>query len=128
MASYAFTAPILKGKTETLKKYAREAMGPRRNEYFDFDRKIGLEVEQIWIQQTPGGDMVVARWETDNPARIMEECMTSEHPFGKWFREKVLFECLGLSPSDEGGPLNELIVDYHGQSVGDKTYSESRKK
>ena len=128
MPTYAFAAPIVRGKTETLKKYAQEAMGPRLNEYLDFDRQIGLNLEQIWLQRMPDGDMVVASWETNDPAKVMEYCMTSEHPFGKWFREKILFECLGLNASDPMPPLNEKIVDIHGQTKGEKSYSGMRNR
>jgi hypothetical protein len=128
MPTYAFAVPVLPGKTEDLKRYAREMNGPRRDEYDRSSRKMGLAVEQLWLQHTPQGDFIVVRWETDNPAKIFEQGMNSNDPYDKWFREKVIVECLGVNPSDPIPPINEQLVDYQGQPTGKKTYEESKKR
>ncbi len=110
MATYVFAMPILPGKTEDLKRYAREAMGPRREEYHKSSQKMKLDVEQVWIQHTPQGDFAVARWETDNPTHIFEEAMKSNDPYDKWFREKVIIECFGLDPNGPLPQINEQIL------------------
>ncbi len=128
MATYAFAMPILPGKTEDLKRYAREAMGPRRDEYQKSSQKMGLEIEQVWIQHTPQGDIVVVRWETDDPTRIFEQGMKSNDPYDVWFREKVIFECLGVDPDGPLPQINEQIVDHYARPASKKSYEESRKR
>jgi hypothetical protein len=122
MATYAFSMPIVKGKTETLKKYAQELRGERREQYFDYARKAGLDLEQIWIQHTPYGDMLVVRWETDDPEKIMEYSRTSQDPINNWFREKILVECLNIDLSNPTPP-NEQIIDFHIQPQKEKAYT-----
>jgi hypothetical protein len=89
-------------------------------------------VEQLWLEQTPQGDLLLVRWETDDPARIFQIGMTSTDSFDTWFRDKIIIECLGIDPSDPLPPLNELLIDYQGIRTGamkdEKIYQESRKK
>ncbi len=129
MANYAFTMPILPGKTDTWKKYAQEMKGPRHDELNKSRQKVGIKTEQVWLQHTPNGDMVVVHWEssTDNPTKIFEQLMKSNEPFDKWFREKILIECHGMDINNPP-PKNEMILDNKIQMVGEKEYSESRKR
>ncbi len=122
MATYALAMPIRKGKTETFKKYAQELRGERREQYFDYARKVGLDLEQVWIQHTPDVDLLVIRWETDDPKKVMEYTRTSQEPFNKWFREKILVECLDIDLSNPP-PLNEQIIDFHIQPQKEKAYT-----
>jgi hypothetical protein len=128
MATHAFAVPILPGKTEDLKKYIREMNGPRRDEYRKSSEKTGLDIEQMWLQHTPEGDMLVVRWETDNPTRVIEQGFHSNDTFDQWFREKVIVECLGMNPSEPPPAFPEMISDYQSQRIGKKTYEETRKR
>ena len=128
MANYAFTVPIVSGKTETWKKYVQEREGPRKDDFTRSRQKAGLRTEQVWLQQTPMGDMAVVVWETDNPTRVFEYFMKSNDPSDVWFREKILIECHNMNPAGPLPPMNEQMLNFKSQSVGEKVYSESRKR
>jgi hypothetical protein len=126
MANYVFALPIQPGKTEVMKGYAREMEGPRREEFRKRNQQIGLRAVQVWIQHTPDGDLALVRWETDDPRKAFEQMAKSDDPFEKWFREKIMVETFGRDPAGPVPPINEQIVDYREQSVGEKAYSGTR--
>jgi len=66
--------------------------------------------EDVFLQSTPMGDMVVVSMECDDPAKVMERLLTSTDPFDVWFREKVLVESHGVDPSGPPPPVNETIT------------------
>jgi hypothetical protein len=111
MRSYAFVMPILPGKTETWLGYVNEITGPRKEEWKMSRKKLGLQAEQVWLQNTPMGDMCVIRFETDNPGRFFENIMNSNDPFDLWFKEKVLIECHGLKADQAMPPLNKQVLN-----------------
>jgi hypothetical protein len=128
MANYAFTVPMVPGKTETWKKYLQEMKGPRHNEFEKSRQRAGLRTEQVWLQQTPMGDMCVVVWDTDNPKKAFEYFMKSNDPADIWFRDKVLIECHNMNPSGPMPPINEQMLDNKGQLVGERTYAETKKR
>jgi hypothetical protein len=110
MSVYLFSVPLAAGKTDTWKKYMKELTGPRHDDYVKSRKRLGLEVEQVFLQQTPHGDMCVVRWETDNPQQTFETIAKSDEPFDKWFRDKVLIECHDMDLS-QAMPMNKQVVD-----------------
>jgi hypothetical protein len=128
MSIYAFTVPILQGKTETWKRYVQEREGPRLNDIIRSREKAGLHTEQVWLQQTPMGDFAVVVWETDNPKKVFDYFMKSTDPIDVWFREKILRDCHGMESSMPLPPLNEQVLNFKGQRVGEKTYAETKKR
>ena len=124
MKTYLFTVPIAPGKTEAWKNYVKEMSGPRNEEYRNSRKRAGLRTEQVYLQQTPHGDMCVVMLGGDNPQKSLETFMTSADPFDKWFREKILIEAHGLDLS-QPMPQNQCILDY--QDTSTREYVETRK-
>ena len=112
MNTYLFTVPLAAGKTETWKKYVKEMTGIRNEEYKKSRKNAGIKAEQVYLQQTPHGDMCVVMLGGDNPQRSLETLIKSSDPFDKWFREKILIEAHGLDLS-QPLPTNQHILDYH---------------
>jgi hypothetical protein len=112
MARYAFSAPIQPGKMDAWKRYTAEMKGPRKAELVASRKKAGLKQEHVWLQHTPMGDFAVVYWEADDAGKVFQYFMTSNDAFDKWFRDKVLVETHGMSPSTPPPPLNERILDY----------------
>lgn len=52
MASYSFVVPILPGKTEAVRRLSAEASGPRRTEMEEFQRRVGITKQEIWLSLT----------------------------------------------------------------------------
>ncbi len=127
MASYAFAMPLIQGKTQIWRKYMDELDGPRREEFSKSRQRAGLRLEQVWLQNTPQGDIVVLVWDTDNPNKAFDHLMKSKDPFDIWFRDTILIECHGVDPSKPMPPLNLRLLDYQTHPVGEKVISGSRK-
>jgi hypothetical protein len=111
MSVYLFAVPLAAGKTGTWKNYMKELAGSRYDDYKKSRKKIGLNVEQVFLQQTPHGDMCVVRWETENPQRVFETLAKSNDPFDTWFRDKILIECHNMDFS-QAMPLNQNIFNH----------------
>jgi len=110
MASYAFAAPILRGKTEAMRRLAAESSGARRGEMEEFQRRVGITRQMVWLEQTPQGDMAVVYLEADDPGRMYQELASSDRPFDRWYLQQ-LKEIHGIDPS-EPPPPNELVFDW----------------
>jgi hypothetical protein len=128
MPTYSFAVPILPGKIESWRKYVQELNGPRWDEYRRSRQRIGLNVEQVWLQNTPDGDQCIVRMETDNPTKVFEYFRTSQEPFDTWFRDKILVECHGMDLSEPITATNEQVLNYTGQPVAEKTYADTKKR
>lgn len=126
MSTYAFAVPILEGKTETWKRYVDEMKGARRDEWQRSRQKLGLRTEQVWLQETPMGDMCVVRFEVDSdPRNVFEGMSKSEDSFDKWFRDKILVECHGMDFSQQP-QINKFMLDLQTVKEAEKAYSGKR--
>ena len=113
MSAYLFTVPLAAGKTDTWKKYMKEITESRHDDYMNSRKRLGINVEQVFLQQTPKGDMCVVRWDTENFPRAFENMVKSQDPFDKWFRDKILIECHDMDLS-KPIPTNKQVLDHHG--------------
>lgn len=124
MNTYLFTVPLVAGKTEAWKNYVKEINGSRNEEYKKSRKSAGIKAEQVYLQQTPHGDMCVVMLEGDNPQRSLESIIKSDAPFDKWFREKILIETHGLDLS-QPMPKNQHVLDYRETPI--REYAETKR-
>jgi hypothetical protein len=89
MKTLAFAAPILPGKTEEGKRFAKEIAGPRSKEMTESRKAIGQTRETVWIQPTPMGDFLVVYLEGANSVRANKEFAASQRPFDLWFKQQA---------------------------------------
>jgi hypothetical protein len=113
MPQYAFSVPILPGKTDAWKQAIAEMNGPRKAEMTASRRRAGLKQDSAWLQHTPHGDMTVVVWETDDVNKAFQSFMTSTDPFDEWFRSEVLVGIHGMGGAAPP-PINELLLNYKG--------------
>jgi hypothetical protein len=113
MASYAFAVPVLPGKSEAARRLAAESSGPRRSESEESQRRVGITKQEVWLQQTPQGDICVVYWEVDDPTRAFQELASSDNPFDRWYLQQ-LKEIHGLDLTQQPPPPNELIFEWQG--------------
>jgi len=99
MAIFAFCAPVLDNKLDTLRSFTAQLAGDRLSEAQQARQAAGLEREQIFVQQTPNGAMAIVVWDTADPAKVFETWATDSSEFGVWFR-KHLKEIHGLDLAD----------------------------
>jgi hypothetical protein len=88
MAQLALALPCLPGGAAKARQLAAECHGPRRAEFEEFHRRVGLTGERWYLQQTPQGELLVLTLEGD-PQRAIAKLGTSDHPFDRWFKERV---------------------------------------
>ena len=120
MVNYCLALPYLPGGVELAKKFIRE--NGSTQEHDEFYRIAGISRETIWIQRSPPGsggapDLEVISIETDDPAKMLKEFATSNHPWAIKFREfgKKAFGIDFSGPPPP--PLNENIVDWKKQNI-----------
>ena len=109
MATYAFANPVQPGKVQLWKDRVKEMTGPRKAEMAASRKRVGMTNERVWLQHTPMGDFAVVYWEAPDIAKVFEGFMTSQEPFDKWFREKVLVEVHGMDMKNPP-PMNERVL------------------
>jgi hypothetical protein len=94
--------------------FAEEECGHSK-EHDEFYKIAGVARENFWIQRGPPGsgapDLEIVSLETDDPAKMLKEFATSNHPRAVRFREYVN-KTYGIDFSGPPPPLNEWIVDW----------------
>jgi hypothetical protein len=117
MVHYCFALPYIQVGLELAKKFAKE--NTNTEEHDEFYKLVGISREQVWIQHSALGssapDVEIISLETNDPANVLKEFATSNHPWGVKFREFAK-NAFGIDFSGPPSPLNENIVDWH-QSI-----------
>ena len=112
MAVFNGAFPVLPGKLEEARAFAKETMGPRRSG-FDEIQKRGTVTRETWsIQEMSDGSAIVLVWfEADDIDKVFVEAAQDSSEFAVWFRGCVQ-EITGvdLTETPEGGP--ELTLDW----------------
>jgi len=111
MASLAFAAPCLPGGADVLRNLAREVAGARRAELDEFHRRVGLREERWYVQRTPQGKLSIIYLEGDDPAASIQALGRSDHPFDRWFKERVKLVHGIDFDQPPAGPLPEVVME-----------------
>jgi hypothetical protein len=115
MAFYAMAAPILAGKTEQWKRFIAELAGPRRAEFEQTRRELGVR-ERVFFQQSDGMALAIVTWEGDEPERTLERMSTLRGPFAQWFIEQVKeLHGMDLSRPSKEPPSKPMLDSQGGQ-------------
>jgi hypothetical protein len=106
---FAFAAPLQPGQADAARRFAREAYATRRAEMTESRTGFGLVREEVFLNQTPAGDVVAVYLEGDDPVDANRQFAASNAPFDRWFKE----QCKGIFPAfvdfDQPVPRNEEI-------------------
>lgn len=89
MTSMAVGFPVLPGKAEAARAFAREVQGRRRAEWLASETRSGMTREEWFLQSTPQGDMVIVHFESADPMRNFQQLADSQAPFEQWFKAEV---------------------------------------
>lgn len=110
MAMMAAAFPILPGKTDDWRRWISEVNGPRRDEFMESRRSLGIR-ERTFLQSTPMGDLVIVTLEGSDPVAAFQEFGRATDPFSVWFREHVQ-ELHGFDLAEVmAGPMPEQVLD-----------------
>jgi hypothetical protein len=108
----AFAAPLQAGKTEQARRFAREAYVDRRNELGESRLSKGITREEVYLNRTPMGDLVVVYAEGDDPVEGNRQFASSQSRFDRWFKDS----CKEIFPPyvdfDQPVPANEELFSW----------------
>lgn len=114
MTNYCLVLPYLPGGLELARKFAIEECGHSK-EHDEFYKMAGVTRENVWIQRSPSGsgapDLEIVSLETNDPANMLKQFATSDHPWAVRFREFAK-KAYGLDFRGPAPPLNENIIDW----------------
>ncbi len=111
MASMALAFPILPGKTEAARQFARACMGARRAELAASYREHGITREEWFLQEGPTAAQVIVYFEADDPAHSLRMWAASQAPFDRWFKAQAR-DCTGIDFDQPLGALPEQVLAW----------------
>ena len=112
MPMIAMALPIPPEKYSKFRETVLSFAGARRAEFDARCRRMGMERECIWVQETPQGPMEILIIETADPAKLFERLATSQEPFDVEFRAFVL-DIYGIDLTKPmPAPLPEQLMDW----------------
>ena len=82
----AFVAPLLPGKVEAGRAFAKEAYVDRQAEFTESRRAIGGNVEVVTLTSTPMGDLLCGYLEATDPVEENRRFAASTRPYDVWFK------------------------------------------
>lgn len=85
----AFCAPLLPGRTDAGRAFAREAFVTRRAELAESRRALGQNVELVVLHSTPAGDIICVYLEGDDPVDGNRRFAASQRPYDVWFKQQL---------------------------------------
>ena len=87
-------------REEPWRRFLQELSGPRREEYAESRRRLGISAESTWLApRRSGGGVAVVYLEAQDPGwaldRALRELAASDDPFDSWYRMQMreLFGC-----------------------------------
>jgi len=85
---YAAALPVLPNKTARLHEFAAELNGIHAAEFEESLRRLGFGLT-LFVQHTPGVDLVISVVEGDEPQAAMGKLAVSKHPFDRWHIQQI---------------------------------------
>ena len=108
----AFVAPVLPGKDDAGRTFAREAFMTRKPEFTESRRALGQNVEVVTLSSTPTASFICGYLEGNDPVEGNRGFAASTRPYDVWFKEQLK----GLFPPDidfnQPLPPIETLFDY----------------
>ncbi len=109
--STAVALPVATGRSEDLKRWAKELTDTRREDFSDLMRRASLSRASVYLARTPQGDVAIQYSEGDDPAAAYRYVATSTSSFDKWNRGQ-LAAIHGVDFSRPRPRLPQLGFDY----------------
>jgi hypothetical protein len=85
----AFIAPVLPGKDDAARAFAREAFVTRRGDFAESRKALGQSAEVVTLNVTPMGSIVAVYLEGSDPVDANRRFAASDRPYDVWFKERL---------------------------------------
>ena len=103
--------PILPGKEDAARAWAKEVAGPRKDQFDALQQRADITRETWTLQTTPGGSFMLV-WFEGNVEKAFEDVATGQDEFTVWHRAQLL-DITGLDlTKPEEGPPPEMVLDW----------------
>jgi hypothetical protein len=106
---FAFAAPLQPGKAEAARAFAREAYVDRQAELAESRLSKKTTREEVFLNRTPGGDMIVVYLEAEDPQEGNRLFAESSTPYDRWFKDRCKELFVPEVDFDQPVPDNEEI-------------------
>jgi hypothetical protein len=90
MPGMVLALPIGADQVEAWRRFCQELSGSRLQLYIASRRRLGITCERLALTETAFGAVTVTTLEATDVARVLEQILTSDLPFDRWYREKVM--------------------------------------
>jgi hypothetical protein len=112
MAVFNGMFPVLPGKEDAAREFARETTGPRLKDFTEQQSRADITRETWAIQETPAGSFVLV-WFEGNVEEAFADVGANQGEFATWFRAQVKDVC-GVDLAAPGdSPPPEVVLDWH---------------
>lgn len=111
MAVFNGMFPVLPGKEDAFRAFAKETAGPRRGDFSQQQARASITRETWSLQVTPMGSFILVWFEGDVEGAF-SDLASDQGEFATWFRGQVL-EISGVdlaAPPED--PLPEVAFDW----------------
>lgn len=109
MPATTFMVPVLSGRTDAWQSAVGEMRGPRKAEYEESRRRMGIRREVVSLQSMPQGDFVAVYLDGTDPSGVVAKYLPSDVPFDRWFTDTVL---KGVHVVTSAPPPNETLLGF----------------
>lgn len=111
MASISMAIPVKPGKSDELRSFTEEVLGPRRAAFEASEKRIGITREGWYLQPSPMGDLMIIWVEADDPMTAVGGFIQSRDDFDTWCKARILdLTGVDFENPPEGAP--EVLMDW----------------
>jgi hypothetical protein len=112
----AMAIPLLTDKVEPWREWIHECMGPRKEEFEEFNERMGLTTHRAWLERSPHGPLAVVVVDGPGAPDFLRKLAKSEKPFDTWFRKHISeYHKIDFSKPNAVQPP-ELLLDWYAPS------------
>lgn len=114
MTFYNFAFPVVEGREDDARQFAREATGTHRTDYDSLMAASGTSRVEWTLQQTPAGSFILVWYEAEDPQAIFSILSTGAGEDVAWMRQRIK-DVGGIDMATEWpppGPQPELILEW----------------
>lgn len=89
MSGIVLTFPIVAGKVEAWRRFCQEMSFSRRPDHDAARLRQGITLERLALIETAFGSAAVTTLEADDMGQALDNILTSDLPFDRWYREQI---------------------------------------
>ena len=82
--------PVMPNKEEAWRRFIQELQGSQGRAFRVWCRQLDLLVNQVWLNETPGGTAVIINLSVGNREAALARLAKTLTPFDHWLRHQIL--------------------------------------